>query len=85
MELSITITKIQVYLVRPDNMPRSTHKCLNIYYPSFSYFDSNCSILIGQAKRAPHWGVQSRFRVIYVVGMLEVCLSYVKLTAWAET
>ena len=22
--------------------------------------------LIGQVKRAPHWGVQSRFRVIYV-------------------
>ena len=39
MELSIglllvTIAKIQVFLVRPDNMPRSTHKCLNIYYPS---------------------------------------------------
>ena len=27
--------------------------------------------LIGRAKRAPHWGVQSRFRVIYVVGMSE--------------
>ena len=27
-------------------------------------------VLIGQAKRAPHWGVQSRFRVIYIyVGM----------------
>ena len=29
--------------------------------------------LVGRAKRAPHWGVQSRFRVIYiciyVVGM----------------
>ena len=24
------------------------------------------SDLIGQAKRAPHWGVQSRFRVIYM-------------------
>ena len=22
--------------------------------------------LVGRAKRAPHWGVQSRFRVIYV-------------------
>ena len=22
--------------------------------------------LIGRAKRAPHWGVQSRFRVIYI-------------------
>ena len=25
--------------------------------------------IIGRAKRAPYWGVQSRFRVIYVVGM----------------
>ena len=28
--------------------------------------------IIGRAKRAPHWGVQSRFRVIYIciyVGM----------------
>ena len=28
--------------------------------------------LVGRAKRAPHWGVQSRFRVIYIwiyVGM----------------
>ena len=36
VELSITLTKIQVYLVRPDNTPCSTHKCLNIYYPSYS-------------------------------------------------
>ena len=34
-------------------------------------------IFIGRAKRAPHWGVQSRFRVIYIC-MLSVCLSYVK-------
>ena len=30
------------------------------------------SSIIGRAKRAPHWGVQSRFRVIYIcryVGM----------------
>ena len=39
-------------------------------------------LVIGRAKRAPHWGVQSIFRVIYVVGMsYVVCLSYVKLTA----
>ena len=32
------------------------------------------SNIIGRAKRAPHGGVQSRFRVIYVVGMSEyVC------------
>ena len=38
-------------------------------------------IIIGRAKRAPHWGVQSRFRVIYVY--IYVCryVSYVKLTA----
>ena len=34
-------------------------------------------VIIGRAKRAPHWGVQSRFRVIYiciyVVGMSVVC------------
>ena len=23
--------------------------------------------LVGRAKRAPHWGVQSRFRVIYIL------------------
>ena len=31
-----------------------------------------CLSIIGRAKRAPHWGVQSRFRVIYIcmsVGM----------------
>ena len=27
---------------------------------------ANMYILIGRAKRAPHWGVQSRFRVIYI-------------------
>ena len=25
--------------------------------------------VIGRAKRAPHWGVQSRFRVIYILYM----------------
>ena len=29
-------------------------------------------LVIGRAKRAPHWGVQSRFRDIYI--MLSVCL-----------
>ena len=24
--------------------------------------------IIGRAKRAPHWGIQSRFRVIYIQG-----------------
>ena len=45
--------------------------------PVLSWYDV-CALkgllrpIIGRAKRAPHWGVQSRFRVIYVVGM-SVC------------
>ena len=27
--------------------------------------------LVGRAKRAPHWGVQSRFRMIYIIYILE--------------
>ena len=48
--------------------------------------------LIGRAKRAPHWGVQSRFRVIY--SYMYVCMSSIvygktiqknrMLNAWAE-
>ena len=34
--------------------------------------------LIGRAKRAPHWGVQSRFRVIYIYICRYVCLSWSK-------
>ena len=34
--------------------------------------------LIGRAKRAPHWGVQSRFRVIY----MSVCMSVVCQITW---
>ena len=47
------------------------------------------NVVIWQAKRAPHWGVQSRFRVIYVgmsVGMY-VGLStkkYICQNLWAE-
>ena len=37
--------------------------------------------IIGRAKRAPHWGVQSRFRVIYVYMYICRYVSYVKLTA----
>ena len=32
--------------------------------------------IIGRAKRAPHWGVQSRFRVIYI------CVSVVCQITW---
>ena len=29
--------------------------------------------IIGRAKRAPHWGVQSRFRVIYICCRYVIC------------
>ena len=34
-------------------------------------------VLIGRAKRAPHWGVQSRFRVIYICCRYVVCRMFV--------
>ena len=43
----------------------------NLYLTRTIYFLEQF-IIIGRAKRAPHWSVQSRFRVIYVcryVGM----------------
>ena len=30
--------------------------------------------LVGRAKRAPHWGVQSRFRVIYIYVYNILCI-----------
>ena len=38
---------------------------------AFHNFRYIICVIIGQVKRAPHWGVQSRFRVIYVL----VCMS----------
>ena len=37
-------------------------------------------LLVGRAKRAPHWGVQSRFRVIYIY--VSVCMSVVCQITW---
>ena len=31
-------------------------------------------LVIGRAKRAPHWGVQSRFRVIYICIIICACV-----------
>ena len=42
-------------------------------YVKLRTYVSTRSKVIGRAKRAPHWGVQSRFRVIY----MSVCLSCV--------
>ena len=59
---------------------------LSFFYQSSLSFLASCSIFSliilfhlyftfwGRAKRAPHWGVQSRFRVIYIyIYMLSVC------------
>ena len=41
----------------------------DLIYPKFVATDFFPKI-IGRAKRAPHWGVQSRFRVIYSYSFL---------------
>ena len=40
-----------------------------------------CYAIIGRAKRAPHWDVQLRFRVIYIYIYIcrSVCLSWAKM------
>ena len=52
---------------RLSGVPGFTLSCY--LFPSLSYWNGSRSslyIIIGRAKRAPHWGVQSRFRVIYI-------------------
>ena len=52
---------------------------IEIYSTPTNQFDWSVSgaYVTGRAKRAPHWGVQSRFRVIYIY-MLSICrMSYV--------
>ena len=46
-----------------------------LYYENPAFHGRYC--VVGQAKRAPHWGVQSRFRVIYIY--MSVCLSCPKM------
>ena len=49
-----------------------TYKIISSYELARPIMGTIFLVIIGRAKRAPHWGVQSRFRMIYVV-----CMSYV--------
>ena len=43
--------------------------------PYFTMTKCN-KLFIGRAKRAPHWGVQSRFRVIYILNIQPFRVEY---------
>ena len=62
----VNVAKVTIIVVRVRNMQEVTRILYVKIGPqnvSAKYFYS----VIGRAKRAPHWGVQSRFRVIYTV------------------
>ena len=53
---------------------RLTHLFMRIFLlVLFPDFHVVVIVFIGRAKRAPHWGVQSRFRVIYIC--IYICMS----------
>ena len=47
----------------------TSHSCS----PSAYFLEKEFKRINGRAKRAPHWGVQSRFRVIYIYLCMYVC------------
>ena len=54
------------------------NSCIGFMYLFNLLFLNSCinsiHVFVGRAKRAPHWGIQSRFRVIYIyIYMLSVC------------
>ena len=54
-----------------------------VYGPSHVHPGCVCvCVFIGRAKRAPHWGVQSRFRVIYIYIYIYICVSVVCQITW---
>ena len=57
---------------RPINLPN-----VITFSTDFKYTTHN-KYIIGRAKRAPHWGVQSRFRVVCRSVCMYVCLSWSK-------
>ena len=72
-----SLTSSNYYLAsREQNEPLGRLECpVKIVLQDFGQsWDS----IIGRAKRAPHWGVQSRFRVVCRSVCMYVCLSWSK-------
>ena len=72
--------KLKVYYLY-HNSGHCTHNPVNSKEIASLYGKKKMAVLlIGRAKRAPHWGVQSRFRVIYIYIYIymSVCLSWSK-------
>ena len=85
-----SIAKINISKERQDYGDRSGLRILEIdsVIQKLSRFpqvqsERERTLVIGRAKRAPHWGVQSRFRVIYV-GMSVVVQKSVGGITWAK-
>ena len=65
-----------LFLTKRNNLARPVMGTIFLVVRDI-YPRAQASSVIGQAKRAPHWGVQSRCRVIYIVGMsYVVCQIY---------
>ena len=60
---------LRIYASRDSNAGKDNNACKD----SNASKDSDSIAVIGRAKRAPHCGVQSRFRVIYIC--IYMCVS----------
>ena len=56
---------------------RLTYEIANTMLTNLRKCEFTVFKIIGRAKRAPHWGVQSRFRVIYIYMLSVCCMSVV--------
>ena len=66
---------------------QGSESVISQYKPTSQFATEFHGSIIGRAKRAPHWGVQSRFRVIYIyiyVGMSVVVQKSVGGITWAK-
>ena len=63
---------MKIYLYRASNLKSTITFMASVSYAEVNFWRPlktvvSCDlVIIGRAKRAPHWGVQSRFRVIYI-------------------